>query len=142
MKTIRKSDFETNSSSTHSISIDDSGANYTSITPDRDGNIVLKGGQFGWEIGDFNDPLTKANYCAVDQLSDEDNIKMLKNVLMEQTGAKRIVFDFSEDYKHTNWSYIDHQSVGTSNNAFKSEETLRDFIFSKDSVLHTDNDNH
>ena len=77
MKTIRKSVFETNSSSTHSISIDDSGANYTSITPDRDGNIVLKGGQFGWEIGDFNDPLTKANYCAVDQLSDEDNIKML-----------------------------------------------------------------
>jgi len=142
MNTIRKSIFETNSSSTHSISIDDTMINYSSITPDENGNIILIGGQFDWEEKDFYDALTKANYCAIDQLRNESNIKMLKKVLIEQTGANDVILDFSGDYKHKNWSYIDHQSLGTSDEAFESEETLRNFIFGRESVLHTDNDNH
>ena len=143
MKTIRKSIFETNSSSTHSVSIDETGTNYGSITPDSDGNIVLEGGEFGWKEESHRDPLIKANYCAIDQFGNEKNIEMLKKVLIDQTGATNVIFDFSINCAgHKNWSWIDHQSAGISNDAFESEETLRNFIFSKYSILHTDNDNH
>lgn len=65
MQNIRKSVFETNSSSSHSIHIDTSTELNDFIIPNDDGNVVLNGGEFGWEYIRFNDALTKANYCAV-----------------------------------------------------------------------------
>lgn len=112
------------------------------IFPDENGDIVLDGGQFGWEVKEYNGAITKANYCAIDQFDNLDRIKMLSEVILEQTGAKRLVLDFSTDYKDKNFSYIDHQSEGTSNEAFVSKEKLRSFIFDPNSVLYTDNDNH
>ncbi len=142
-KQVRQNVFETNSSSSHSISIEPSSDGlYDTIIPDEEGNIVLTGGEFGWGIDEYNDAITKANYCAVDQLNNEDRIDMLKEVIKEQTGCNDVIIDISDSWRDPNYSYIDHESVGTSLEAFESKETLRDFIFSKNSVLYIDNDNH
>lgn len=131
-KNIRQGVFETNSSSSHSLSIaKDSDGILDTILPDEDGIIVLNGGEFGWEWEAYNDPLTKANYCAVDQ---PDQIAMLTAVICQHTGAKSIQIDISN-------SYIDHQSQGTASEAFVSMETLKRFIFDPRSYLFTGNDN-
>ena len=142
-KQIRPNVFETNSSSSHSISIAQNGNEeiLDTIIPNEDGRIVLNGGEFGWGYEKYNDALTKANYCAVDVQHNDDKIEMLEEVLMEQTGAKEIIFEFSDNYKDPNWSYIDHESCGTSIDAFVTKDTLKDFIFNKRSWLFIGNDN-
>jgi hypothetical protein len=136
MKNIRSSVFETNSSSTHSISISkDSYGILETIVPNDNGIIILIGGEFGWEWEKYNDALTKANYCAVDNINNRD---MLIEVIKEHTGAKDVVIAIDESW---NSSYIDHQSEGTSNEAFKTKETLKNFIFNSKCYLFTGNDN-
>ncbi len=142
MKNIRHNVFETNSSSTHSISIShNSSGIYDTIIPDEDGVITLTGGKFGWAWESFNDPMTKASYCAVDRQNISSDKEMLERVIKKHTGAKKVVMDFSLDYSSPTYSYIDHQSVGTAAEAFASDETLKDFIFNPKSFLFTGNDN-
>lgn len=144
---VRQGVFETNSSSTHSISI----ASYSegdlmdTLPLDEYGNVVLNGGEFGWEVEDYRDALTKANYVAIyiQQWAPSDQkdgfMKLFTGVLREQTSCNKVVFNFDG-----NWSYIDHQSVedGQMDWLFESSETLREFIFNPKSTLHTDNDNY
>jgi hypothetical protein len=149
MKKIRNRVFETNSSSCHSITIDNTNISYYTIYPDSEGIITLRGGEFGWEIADYNDPLTKAEYCAqsivqsvytpTDSLEfrDENKKEMLIKVIEEHTGAK-VEFNALS----LNDGYIDHQSNDVADEAFYSEENLKNFIFNRNSVLYTDNDNH
>ncbi len=138
---IRQSVFETNSSSSHSITISnisDDGLMDLSLIPDENGNIVLNGGEFGWQWERFNDALTKANYCAVDGRNNE----LLREVICEQTGAKDVIFNFTTtDYTSNNHSYIDHDSEGVSYEAVSSKENLRQFIFNKTSWLFLGNNN-
>lgn len=62
MKQIRQSAFETNSSSSHSITI-----SYGDYTPDKlyveNGVLEIYTGEFGWEHEDYYDAATKAAYC-------------------------------------------------------------------------------
>lgn len=152
MKNIRNGIFETNSSSSHSITICKvtNGIYDDTILPGENGIIVLTGGRFGWEWREYNDALTKANYCAIDVCGSEHYredsyreddgypignpkcVEMLKKVIEEFTGGTVV---FSLD------GYIDHQSKGTSLEAFKSEETLKNFLFCSSSELYTRNDN-
>lgn len=145
MKNIRNGVFETNSSSSHSIAIHPIKTGDmldTSLVPNNDGYIILTGGEFGWEYEKYNDALTKANYCAVDNFNDESRIEILKEVIIQQTGAKDVIIAFNVDnWDLKGYSYIDHQSHGTSNDAFASKDTLREFIFSRGSYLFTGNDN-
>ena len=142
MKTVtRQSAFETNSSSTHSITINKNNVLFDSITPDALGTISLFGGEFGWEWEIYDDPITKANYCAVDALGDEEHTEMLIRVIKLHTGAKEVKILASGDYEHVNRSYIDHQSKGTSLEAFSDDDTLKNFIFNRRSKLFTGNDN-
>jgi hypothetical protein len=149
--------FETNSSSTHSISIAASSDGvYDTIPVDDDGVVHLHGGNFGWEWDRYNDAETKANYCAIDAYNKysetyngpivtdevvEARIQMLKEVIMEVTGAIEVVFDFTvNEWDNNNNAFIDHQSSGTAHEAFENKETLKDFIFNPASVLWTGND--
>lgn len=133
MKNIRHGVFETNSSSTHSLTIKP--GNHILKFPENDeGKIVIDQGEFGWEVVDYHDAYTKASYCYTDNVNDGDRLEMLKDVIMEVTGKEVVFGNIS--------GYVDHQSCGTSNDAFVSRETLKDFIFNPKSVLHTDNDNH
>jgi hypothetical protein len=136
-KLVRNGVFETNSSSSHSISIADSNKEFVldTIYPNQNGIVFLSGGEFGWEWEKYNDAITKANYCLVDTEGNPERREMLFEVIKEHTGAD-LVEILSSDI-----GYIDHDSVGTTNTAFESKETLKNFIFNKNSWLFTGNDN-
>lgn len=152
MKKVRQSVFETNSSSTHSISVASfsEGDLMDTIPLDVYGNIVLEGGEFGWEIENYHSAIDKANYTAIyiEQWASPDVKEHFRerfvDVLRGQTSCGEVIFDFSKDYNAENWSYIDHQSVEDQQLdwLFESSETLRQFIFNPKSILHTDNDNY
>lgn len=161
MKNIRNNVFETNSSSTHSISIAPTVAGlYDTLPVDSNGKIRLVGGEFGWEWAKFNDPYTKANYAAVfAHEGTPQMVDMLVNVIKEHTGAKEVEFGFTTELRSSldaakpgednsvklPWAYIDHQSGyregGDAMKAFDTPKTLKDFIFNPDSWLFTGNDN-
>jgi len=62
----RQAVFETNSSSTHSLSISSSSTDLLDTLPlNEQGEVVLNGGQFGWEVEDYSDAGTKASYAAI-----------------------------------------------------------------------------
>lgn len=133
MKTIRKGVFETNSSSTHSISLE-LGLEWDTIEPEKDGVIRFYGMDFGWEWRVYNDAYTKAEYCLADKIGQEK----IRQIVEDFTGCP-VEFMFDED----DWGifYIDHQSCGTAKEEFDSDDELRDFIFNKSSILFTGNDN-
>src|SRR6185436_17955269 len=134
MRNIRSGVFETNSSSTHSIVIsENTNGILDTIVPDDEGVIILSGGEYGWSWEKFNDPLSKANYCALDLQKNPANIRMLADVITQHTGAKKVVFSLE--------GYIDHQSAGASETAFVNSEVLKNFIFNPKSWLFTGNDN-
>ncbi len=129
---IRKSVFETNSSSTHSIHIDNKTMLMdTSLLPDEDGVITLTGGEFGWEWERYNDALTKANYASID--SSGVSNELLIQAITEQTGARQV------NINHIDWVYIDHQSRGLLEEM--NLEKLKNWIFNPNSWLITGNDN-
>lgn len=135
MINVRLNVFETNSSSSHSITISPSTDCPDTIHVREHGTIILRGGEFGWEWETYSDALEKANYCAVDCKDDPEKQKMLINVIKKHTKAKRVIIDLAPG------SYIDHQSSGTSFDAFEDEETLRQFLFNYGSCIETGNDN-
>lgn len=142
MKLIRNNVFETNSSSCHSITLSNDVCIFDTLYPNDDGNIILTGGQFGWEEEEYSDAFTKANYAAVDLFNNEEKRRMFIDVIKEHTGCNDVVFDFSLDWNNDEYSYIDHQSCGTVSDYCNNKEELKNFIFNPNSILTTDNDNH
>jgi hypothetical protein len=130
---IRKGVFETNSSSAHSVSIADETKEFVldALYPDQNGNILLTGGEFGWDWFKHNDALTKANYAAQAFNNNGNDMEMLVDVIKEMTGAEEVLFDCED-------GYIDHDSYGT---APTNREDLKNFIFNKNSWLFGGNDN-
>jgi len=135
MQVIRKQMFETNSSSCHSIIISDKDVLDDIMRPDPDGRIIIYSGEFGWGPEAYYDAYTKASYIYTDNLENTNVLDMLERAIKEVTGATEVLFV-------DNGGYIDHQSCGTSSNAVVSPETLKRFIFSRQSTLIIDNDNH
>lgn len=133
MKNIRKSVFETNSSSTHSIHIDNETELLdTSLIPNENGDLTFVGDEYGWEVESYNDARSKIDYISI--LVDEEQENILKDVIKKQTGAKNIIF--------LKEGYVDHgYEHGVIEEAFVNEETLRNYIFNKNSYLFTTNDN-
>jgi hypothetical protein len=143
MKNIRKAVFETNSSSSHSIHIDNETALLdTSLLPNDDGVVILTGGEFGWAWERFNDAVTKANYCAVKESG--VSLDLLKQAIMEQTGAKEVTYigsgDWDAEKNSGPWAYIDHDSHGTAGDLF-TVEMIKNFVFNPNCWLVTGNDN-
>ena len=146
MKVTRHSVFETNSSSCHTITVDDN-----DFIPDKldvvDGVCKIFPGEFGWEVEKYNDAQTKASYCltyaktASGGDSDLSLVDQLRDVIAAETGAK-VKFVQNAHDSYAPWGYIDHQSMRVAAPAFASDSTLRAFIFNPASTLETDNDNH
>jgi len=131
MKIVRKHVFETNSSSTHSISLstEDQETILDTIYPDENGVITVKGKEFGWDWTKFNDAETKLAYLFQD--APEHYHDHFKEVIMKQTGATEVIFDDKD-------GYIDHGGQGCSEDA---RYDVRNFVFNKNSWLFTGNDN-
>lgn len=145
---IRKGIFETNSSSTHSIHIDETTQVYETIMPNEKGYVSLTGGEFGWEQEIYDDPLTKANYLYVyakDWSGDRssDFLEILYTVIQEHTGCEAVIFE-EDGSDYDPYGYIDHQSVDGQeyHYLFEDPSKMKQFIFGKGSYLETDNDNH
>jgi hypothetical protein len=141
MKKIRHNVFETNSSSTHSISVrSDNVGTYQTLYPDKDGVLTFEGGEFGWEFAKYCDAITKAEYLVtlfkVHNVSDQ---ALFEKVVLDHTGAKSIAYNIKEEFE----AYIDHQSREdlTSPIFNLTYETMKDFIFNPKSLLMTGNDN-
>jgi len=138
---VRQSVFETNSSSTHSITIK-GGKFVSSKFPTEGGICKVYPDKFRWNQEWFRDPATKASYCLTyaKQVEDPKLLEMLRKLLADTTGCE---VDFvEEDDEYSPWGDIDHQSCGVCGEAFESEEALHKFIFNPSSVLKIDNDNH
>lgn len=148
--TIRHKIFETNSSSSHSLSVAHRG-NLNIPSPDKDGvlHINPKTTEFGWGLEFYNDFDTKAAYIMVDikQRYPHDNVVLEEflEFLKEVTGAKHIDYseiDFEEeDEGYMYNSYVDHQSAGTGIRLLEDKEEVKRFLFNYKSELEISNDN-
>lgn len=142
MKVCRRGVFETNSSSTHSISIA-AGDFVLDVFPIEDGVCKVFPGEFGWEYMEHSLAPVKASYCLTYVKSVDDPggrlVCMLKDVLRTATG--REVMFMRGAMEDSSLGFIDHQSFDVCEKAFESKETLRAFIFNPKSVLRTGNDN-
>jgi hypothetical protein len=159
MKQIRRNVFETNSSSTHSISIrKDYPLENSWLFVDDDGYIHAEFGEFGWEIESYTGQIDKLSYLLtmttyfndcdiwyadaervenIERFMQTDDFKQISDAVAEYTGCKGIVIDDSS-------GYIDHQSVycSTLDEFLNYNSTsILEFIFGG-VVVHTDNDNY
>lgn len=152
---VRKSVFETNSSSSHSLTLSSTDLVELPLSPLtlRRGTLTLAMNEYGWEWHRYYTPEEKANYLftsargtsesvphgtpeeVTKELREENpHIDMLCRVIEEHTGVKVLVEPGSS-------GYIDHQSTGTGMELFNSEEELKKFLFSEDAFVQTGNDN-
>lgn len=164
---IRKNFPETNSSSSHSVSISLSGKYYKpeewNIEIQDDGTIFIPNSidDFGWEFRKYNDVLTKIQYVSSIFYVKENpkKLKILKDVIKSFTGAKRVIFEFEKDFEEECRDYlkkneklnlkdiinfgseIDHGSNSIFPQILESKNTIKDFIFNPSSWLFLGNDN-
>jgi hypothetical protein len=167
---IRKSVFETNSSSCHSITIE-RGVDIFSAGFSFELNIYNY--DFGWSKERFYSAYEKAAYLMIyirdwvlqitgrKTVDDDQVAKLFTDILyevIEQVTGNSYVLINGVDFKtfihnfetmaksHPELldGYIDHQSVENNNYhyLFKDKELLRDFLFNEKSYIQTDNDNH
>ena len=168
MKTqIRRSVFETNSSSTHSISIVREPTNIHFPT-----TLEFNVGEFGWEWKTYSDYCSKASYLYTailyntylesnTELIDgkqkcramvKEKLNKIKNALSKY-GIKCIFQSFkimSYNYEYSTWSYypdtrgdIDHGNELKKwiDTILNDEALLINFLFDNGSVIETGNDN-
>lgn len=140
MKKIRRGVFETNSSSSHSISIADSDnkakLDTLSVEDEKEGKVCrIYQDKFGWEMETFNSPTMKASYCFTYAKGDINLLERLGRVIKEHLGDD-VTVEFVDGE-----GYIDHQSLDIAEEAFESDDTLKRFIFNPHSYFETGNDN-
>ncbi len=153
MHKIRKSVFETNSSSSHSLTLSSNELAAQPFSKDvlRSGSVTAYKGDYGWEWYRYYSAQAKLNYLLTQLFSDdipmgdphevtrelreEDaRFDMMCRVVKEHTGVDVLVAPGST-------GYIDHDSVGVGLDAFGSEDKLRSLLFSEENYIETGNDN-
>lgn len=137
---IRSSVFETNSSSTHSVSISRKNSNYYDASSlnffidDDDNKVHVKFGEFGWEIESYWSPYDKLQYIvtmlvetegnnitSVDDLFKTDGFKLINDAVADYCNCDGIWIDEDMKLNSYTWDgkthyyidhdgYIDHQS--------------------------------
>lgn len=144
MKVQRKAVFETNSSSSHSVTIADSGELLDTLKVDTNGTVHLETGEYGWEVEDYYHPFDRASYAATfaANSSSEQYIQMLYDVIKEHTCCRNVIINGKKDARNEiDYGYIDHQSWDEAARIFESKESLKNFLFNPRSSFRTDNDN-
>jgi hypothetical protein len=151
---IRKNVFETNSSSSHSLTM--SKGDLTAQPFDkavlREGRVYLSKHEYGWEWHRYYGTHSKADYLFTQMFESDtipsgkpesvtrtlreenENFDMLCRVIEEHTGVKVYVEPGTS-------GYVDHDSHGVGMELFESEKKLHQFLFSPDSFVQTGNDN-
>ena len=171
MKVIRKSVFETNSSSTHSVCI--SGGDISPsclIVDDEDNKIHVNFGEYGWGYDELTSQNERLSYLctmlietecnniqSVDDIFETKGFKQINDCIKENCNCDGIVFD--DDLKIKTYKsgekdvpyvdmngYIDHQSCEDYRNIndFLNDyhTDIMNFIFNDNVSVIIDNDNH
>lgn len=151
MYQIRRNVFETNSSSSHSLTLAHEALVTQPFADDvlREGVVTVAPGEFGWAWERFYAPASKLAYLVTyltggeveDTAEDltealiarDARMAMLAQVVHEHTGCTLRV---APGYGH-----IDHQSLDVAERAFDTEQELAAFVFGEGSYLQTGNDN-
>ena len=133
-KIIRQNVFETNSSSTHSVSLGGNNKDFVldTIYPDDNGIIHIDGGEYGWDNFKLNNAEDKASYVLTYFKYIDSSFDNIKNIIIEHTGAKDLIFNDND-------SYIDHQSHDILK---EDKDFIIDLIFNKNSFIFGGNDNN
>lgn len=141
---IRRSCFETNSSSTHAICI----AKETISKEDLPTSVLFSHGEFGWEFDTYSDTWSKASYLNEALHSvyyDKEELEEKKLYISEVLGRYGISVEFEPD-KYDEYGYdsgyIDH-GYGTSEfvrTVLSDDDKLLTYLFG-DSIVITGNDN-
>jgi hypothetical protein len=141
---IRKSVFETNSSSSHTVAVDERGADYPAVNVS--GPVLsIEPGEYGWGYDELRSWSERASYAytyAVNYGTSED-LDTLREVLEDFTKVpvKFSKHDYEDEYYQT--GYIDHQSVDEAATIFRYDaEYIKNFIFGTSSYVIIDNDNN
>lgn len=143
---IRSSVFETNSSSTHSVSISRKNSRYFDSSSlnrfiDEDDNKVhVRFGEFGWEVESYHMPYEKLQYIvtmlvetesddvtSVNELFETDGFKLINDAIANYCNCDGIWIDEDMQLDSYTWDgrthyyishngYIDHQSREDYNN--------------------------
>lgn len=137
MENIRSSVFETNSSSSHSVSINISTKGmYDTLMPDAMGDITFNGGDFSKPEYFIQSTKEKANavavYCAL--TGDEKVRKMFEEVVLKQTGAEKIVTNIRVQGPELN-SYMSSEFISHLTEALGSKKDIKDFVFNHSSHI-------
>ena len=128
---IRTGTFETNSSSMHSLIVENFSEKFnphktetSSLKKDENGNLHVRLGEYGWGIEILDTQQKKLNYLVTsivcykwidsqEDLEDDYNFGELSREICEHAGAKGIIVDnFDGEY------YIDHDSNNGITNEF------------------------
>lgn len=141
-----QNNFETNSSSCHSLCIANTDTPFEDLATlgykDEDGVFYVTGETtFGWQVSLYNDAGSKANYLRIDNEHDKEFVDRLRSIIASNIGGDKVVFEGVDCAKKYD-AYIDHQSQGTSFPVTQlSDEEIWKFIMNPDCSFQTDNDN-
>lgn len=160
MKQIRRNVFETNSSSSHSVSVSNITDMYSASTlrVDNDNYVHVSFGEFGWERIDYYDPYAKLSYLvtmlietegnsckSVDDLFETDGFKLINDTVANYCKCEGIRIN-EDDMENATWTrsdgsvetyishngYIDHQSCEDYNNV---QAFLDDYCISAEDFI-------
>ena len=154
---IRQGVFETNSSSSHSISYNNDNTEVSRCLREVGTTVVITGGEFGWGYEELTTPYEKMQYVLTSVVSYEN----VENRLHESVLYKWIqemVLDYSNETlvleevecEFYPYGYIDHQSSDLltdkdywqTDNEELFKNGIKDLVFSDKYSIIIDNDNH
>lgn len=170
MKQMRKNVFETNSSSTHSVSVVNGELEDICLHIKNDGYVHVRFGEFGWETESYTDPYDKLQYVvtmlvetegrnivSADELFETNGFKLINDAVADYCDCNGIWIDSdmstkNYEYNGQKYFYVDHEGY-IDHQSFESYKTVQDFlddygvditnfIFNDGVIVHTDNDNH
>lgn len=149
MKQIRRSTFETNSSSVHALTFDSSGREPSQFKLNKDGMLEIDFGSFDNEYKIYNTQYDKLSYLItaayyvagmpydLNDLYENWEFGQIRDAICDYTGAEDIIVLNQEE------PYIDHQSVPYGSieliNTWNDDEVI-DFVFNKYIALKTYSD--
>lgn len=162
MRKVRHDVFETNSSSTHSITFSSRKAQLeeNTLPIDADGCIHVTLGEFGWGQKSYYDQYNKLQYlvtmCAeangidVDRYTEKEQ-KIALGKLMSCDDFMEI-FETIGNYANCTGVYVDYSTGYIDHQSCENYSSLRDFLSDcgtsiiefvyGNTIVHTDNDNH
>lgn len=143
MKTVRNNVFETNSSSTHSITVCEDNGKYKENLPIKVNPIWY--GEFGWEFevwGTIEEKLAYMIRCLVCYDYNKDNLQDKIRPIQERLHNLGIDFELPT-YEEYMDGYVDHADwyQDEIEDIYKDDNTLLTFLLSDNSYIEGGNDN-